>query len=279
MSVEHPAPIRWPTRSAALGWFAGGTLLGFVIPWAGTDLMDLNRDLYYLVHFTLVLSFLAVFLARTGVPWSRLLRRRLGWSLGLGALVAVPAVLNVLRDPATPRPDGAYLGFEVLWRGVVYGAVDAALLYVFPALVALVLLRGNTAGLGRRLVFAVLTLLLAVVVVGVYHLGYEQFRGPALLAPEIGAVQFSLPTVLTTNPAGAVVAHVAAHVAAVLHQYEGPTYLPPAGEGPRLLDGAAGAVAAGVWVLLTAVVWWRGRHWLLTGTRGAAPGRAGARRP
>ena len=230
----------------------------------GADLLTLNRDLYYVIYFTVVLSFLAAFLGRTRVDWPSLLRRRLLWSLALGVIVAIPAVFNVLSDPATTRPKGLYLGFEILWRGILYGVVDALILFAFPALVVLLLLRGNTSGLWRRLAFAGLTLLLVITITAAYHIGYSQFRDEDLREPEIGAVLNSVPTLLTANPAGALVVHTAVHVSAVVHEYEGQNYLPPAvSEEPELLGGGAGMIAAAAWLLLAVGIWWRGKRWLL----------------
>ena len=264
LSEVQQRPIAWPSRSAALAWYAGGALVAFSVAWIGSDLLNLNRDLYYLVYFTLVLSFIAVFLVRTRVDWPALLRIRLGWSIALGALVAVAAVRNVLGDASTDHPGGAYFGFEVLWRGVVYGLVDAAILFAFPALVTLLLLRGDVGSVSRRLVFAGLALVLVTTMTAAYHAGYSQFRDEDMREPEIGAVFNSVPTLLTANPAGAFVAHTSVHVTAVVHEYEGDSYLPPAATAEaEQLDGGAGLVAAMGWLLLTGLVWWRGRRWLL----------------
>jgi hypothetical protein len=42
-----------------------------------------------------------------------------------------------------------------------------------------------------------------------------------------GNAILSVPTLLTANPAGSIVAHATMHVTAVAHAYETPTYLPP----------------------------------------------------
>jgi hypothetical protein len=47
-----------------------------------------------------------------------------------------------------------YLAFEVGWRGVGYGGVDALALSVFPALVAVLILGVGRRGLARKLAFA-----------------------------------------------------------------------------------------------------------------------------
>lgn len=262
------------TRSRAwlLGWFCAEAVLLFLVSWVGADLLGLHHDLYLLVYFTVALSFLAAFVARSGVDWRSYLRRNLIWSVGLGVVVAVLGVRNVLRDDSTPRPTGAYFGFELVWRGLTYGVVDALMLYGLPALVAFLLLRGNLAGAGRKLGVAAVTLLLVVTATVTYHLGYAQFRDKDLREPVTGAVIMSVPTLLTANPAGAVLVHAAVHVSALTHEAEGGNYLPPAPQGyPERLDGPAGLAVAGGWLALTALVWWPGRRWLL----GQAPPAAG----
>ena len=58
------------------------------------------------------------------MTWDELTRH---WKLGslLGVVLGVVLVRNVLGEDATPRPDGAYFVFELIWRGGIYGAIDA----------------------------------------------------------------------------------------------------------------------------------------------------------
>jgi hypothetical protein len=44
---------------------------------------------------------------------------------------------------------------------------------------------------------------------------------------ETGNVLMSMPMLLTANPYGSVADHSAMHIAAVIHEYEGDTRLPP----------------------------------------------------
>ena len=62
---------------------------------------------------------------RTGLDLRTTLSRN--WKLGslLGLVLGVALVGNVFSEDATPRPDGAYFVFELIWRGGIYGAVDA----------------------------------------------------------------------------------------------------------------------------------------------------------
>lgn len=241
----------------ALLWLVAGAVLLFLVAWVGTDLLELQPDLYYLGYFTVAVAFLAVFLARNASALAPLWVLHLWQSLLVGALVGVALAGGVLAQAATPRPDGWRLGFEVLWRGVVYGCVDALTLYVFPAAVAYLLLRGNRDGPRRRVAFAVLALGLSLVVTTTYHLGYAEYRGGTLRFPEIGAVVANVPTVLTGNPLGAVLAHGSMHVTAVVHQNQGGEQhmLPPNGTADYADHGSSdlAAVLAAAWLLATGV--------------------------
>lgn len=230
-------------------WFVGGAIVAFLIPLLGADLLELHHDLYLLVYFTIAGTFLASFVAHQQIDWRGWLRTRMWWSVGAGAIVAFAIVRKVLSEPSMDHPSGAYFWFEVAWRGVLYGTVDALLLFVFPATVAYLLLRDGARR--RRLRFAGLALLLSLVITATYHLGYPQFRGADLTQPEIGAVLAWVPTALTGNPIGAVVVHDAFHVAANVHTYRSEIYLPPDLDGyAERGGGTAGLALAGAWIVI-----------------------------
>jgi hypothetical protein len=244
----HPTPSR-SERYHVGRWFVGGAIVAFLIPLIGANLLELHHDLYLLVYFTIAGTFLASFMAHQQIDWRRWLRTRMWWSVGAGAVVAFAIVRKVLSEPSMDHPSGAYFWFEVAWRGVLYGTVDALLLFVFPATVAYLLLRDGARR--RRLRFAGLSLLLSLVVTATYHLGYPQFRGADLTQPEIGAVLAWVPTALTGNPIGAVVVHNAFHVAANVHTYRSEIYLPPDLDGyAERGGGAAGLALAGAWIVI-----------------------------
>jgi hypothetical protein len=147
--------------------------------------------------------------------------------VGLGILVAGAQLWNVLGEPTTDRPQGAYFAFELLWRGVTYGVVDALLLSAFPGLVAYSVLRGRVGGFLGKVRFAAVALPLVLVITATYHLGYPQYREDGVGQPEIGNTIISLPMLATANPVGSVIAHATMHTAAVAHSYETDVFLPP----------------------------------------------------
>jgi hypothetical protein len=197
------------------------------VPYLGISVLGLQHDVYYLLYFGVTLGLLGTWAAVEHVDVAGAFRRQWPWSIGLGVAVAAFVVANVMSQDATARPGGAYLGFELLWRGVGYGVVDALLLTAFPCLIAYRILHGRIAGVRGRARYTALALPLVVLITATYHLGYPQYREDGVKQPEIGNTLISIPAFATANPAGSLVAHVSMHVAAVLHSYETPTFLPP----------------------------------------------------
>lgn len=208
-------------------WYLAGGLLAFAVPAVFSSAFALQHDLYYLVYFAVMGAFLGAYIVATRADVAGLFRRSWKLSLALGVLATAFVVFNVLGREATPRPSGAYFGFEVVWRGLIYGTVDAIVLTAFPALVAHRLLGDDVKGWVKRIGFAALALALIWTITATYHLGYDQFRRDGVASPEVGNTVMSLPAIITTNPAGSIVAHAAMHVTAVTHAYETGVFLPP----------------------------------------------------
>jgi hypothetical protein len=100
-----------------------------------------------------------------------------------------------------------------------------------------------------------LTVLLSMAITATYHLGYPQFRGSDLVQPEIGAVIANVPTALTGNPVGSIVAHATYHVGANVHTYRSATYLPPDLDGyAERGSGTAGPALAALWIVVAGTV-------------------------
>ena len=175
------------------------------------------------------MAWFAVFVSAYATELHDLWRHNLRLSLAVGAVAGAGLVAMVLSQAGTDHPDGWRFGFEILWRGLVYGSVDALTLFVFPAAVAYLLMHGNRKGAKRKAGFAGLALLLSLLVSTSYHLGYPEYRDADLRSPLIGTIVANVPTALTGNPLGAVVAHPMVHVAAVVHQRNGGStqMLPP----------------------------------------------------
>jgi len=223
------------TRSATIpdvvrqgAWFVFGSALAFAIPYVGVSQLHLQHDVYYGAYFAVTLALLGSYARAEQVDMRALFTRHWLSSLIIGIPVAAFVVANVFRtDDATSRPHGAYFAFELLWRGVGYGTVDALLLTVFPCVVAYTMLHGRMTTVFRRARFIAVALPMVLVITATYHLGYPQYRQGGVAKPEIGNTLISIPMLATTNPIGSIGAHISMHVTAVVHSYETPTFLPP----------------------------------------------------
>ena len=215
-----------------LRWFGIAAATGFAVPFIGTSVLDLPHDLYLGIYFAVVLGVFGAYAAATRLDVRATLSRH--WKLGvaLGVVFGLALVRNVLSEDATPRPHGAYYAFELIWRGGIYGAVDALLLTVLPCLVVYRSLGGRLAGWRRRIAYFAASLALVMTITAVYHLGFAQYREDGVRAPETGNTIISMPMLLSTNPIGSVADHAAMHISAVAHSYETEVRLPPPVSAP-----------------------------------------------
>lgn len=240
-----------------LTWYAAAAVLFFAVPFVGTDRLGLQPDLFYLGYFTVAVLFFAAFVSQHASELKGLWTLRLWPSLAIGAGVGAILAVGIFRQNGVAHAQGWHYPFEIVWRGLVYGTVDALTLYVFPAAVAYLLMHRDRSTLRRKAGFAGLALVLSMVVTATYHLGYTEFRDSTIRYPEIGAVMANVPIALTGNPVGAVVTHATMHTSAVIHQRNGGTQhmLPPRVDSSYPNHGS-GDLAAGLaagWLVAAAV--------------------------
>jgi NADH:ubiquinone oxidoreductase subunit 6 (subunit J) len=244
MSLSE-TPTAGTHRPRVLAWYAAAAVLFFLIPFVGTEWLGLQPDLYYLGYFTVALTFFVAFVSRNAALLKDLWTLHWWQSILVGAVAGAALAIGIFQQASTPHAEGWRFGFEIAWRGIVYGTVDALTLYIFPAAVAYLLLRGDRRTAARKVGFAGLALVLSMFVTATYHLGYTEFRDQTLRYPEIGAVVANIPTALTGNPVGAVVAHTTMHVASVVQQRDGGNQhmLPPRATGEYPNHGSSDLAA------------------------------------
>jgi hypothetical protein len=220
----------WHGLSVHWAWLAGGFALAFVVPYLLADVLEINRDLFYGLYALVVIALFAMWSRSTGYDLVAASKRHWIAAVLLGlASGAVLAAMVVRTEDATARPHGVELAGAVVWRGIVYGATDGLLLSVFPILVVFAAFAGTrlNSRLAGKVVIGIVALVASLAMTASYHSGYSDFRSDKMTKPLRGDVIWSAPTLLTLNPIGAPVAHVALHTSAVLHSYETDTFLPP----------------------------------------------------
>jgi hypothetical protein len=194
------------------------------------DQLESQRDVYYGLYGLAAVGPFLAWARSTGQSLSELVARHWRLALLLGLIFAAVSVLIVVRsEDSTPHPGGAEFIGAIIWRGLVYGAVDGLLLSAFPILVVFAALANSRLRQTRMGTVEVGTIALAasLLITATYHLGYSDFRSDKLRKPLTGDLVWSVPTLATLNPIGAPIAHAGLHVAAVTHSYETDTFLPP----------------------------------------------------
>ena len=211
-------------------WLAGGTIVSFLVPFVFADQLELQKDIYYGLYGVAAISLFVAWARDTGQSLREMAARRWRWAVGLGVVFACISVLIVLgTEDSTSHPDGLELVGAIIWRGLVYGAVDGLLLSAFPILVVFAAFASSRLRQRRAGTIAVGAIALAasLLITATYHLGYSDFRSDKVRKPLTGDLVWSVPTLATLNPVGSPIAHAGLHVAAVTHSYETDVFLPP----------------------------------------------------
>lgn len=210
-------------RQQTAAWLVGSAFLAFLIPALFVGWLELPRRLY-LIPFVLVAGgWCIAYLITMEYRWRRFLGNH--WLSGLVGAAVVGGLMigHVLTQPDSPAPLGFQRFVDIVWLGLIYGAVDALLLTVLPVHAALSLFthRSGTA------IPTLTALAVSVLVAGAYHLGYPEFRGVAVVGAMLGNGVFTLAMLITRSPVAPIAGHAAMHVAAVLHGYSTTFQLPP----------------------------------------------------
>lgn len=221
-----------PLRSISLaqaGWLAAAAVLGFLVSAIFAGLLRLPRQWFLVPYVGLSTAFIALYLRSTGVDLARAAGEHLLRGIVAAVVVGVFLVQNVRGQLGGGRAEGTELVFQLVWFGLVYGAVDGLLLSVVPVL-ATEHLAGGRDRPGTPFAWAAVgaaALVASMAVAAAYHLGYPEFQNAGLLRPVIGNAVITSSYLVSRNPLSPVLAHVIMHVAAVLHGPGSTVQLPP----------------------------------------------------
>jgi hypothetical protein len=211
-----------------LFWVMLAGLVGFAAAAIFSTWLHWHRNAFVLAYAGVTGAFFTSYVRTFRVRVMAPLRRR--WLTGsvIGLVAGALLAYGVSRQPASSHPAGTALVASLVWLGLVYGSLDALLLTVLPVLSVYgsrppeLLTRA-----APRVRWALLALLASLGVTAAYHLGFAEFRSPALLQPLIGNAIVTLAYLLAGTPVAPVLAHVIMHGAAVLHGMSTTVQLPP----------------------------------------------------
>ncbi len=184
-------------------WLAIGFVVAFGTPFLLTDVLDLNRDVFYGMYALAVAGLFTGWVRSTGYDLAAAVRRRWLLAIGLGTVCGGLLAMMVVRtEAATARPDGIKLVGALAWRGVLYGVTDGLLLSAFPILAVFAAFSGRTLMKRRRGKIAVgaIALIASLALTAVYHAGYSDFRSSKLTKPITGDAIWSAADVADAEP-------------------------------------------------------------------------------
>jgi hypothetical protein len=219
----------WTTWYGHLLWVLGVGVLSMAVTATFAGILELPRPIYLVFYFAVIGSLLYGYVRWSGVDVWKGFREHWIRGLILGSFFGFLAVQTVLIQSPSPTSQGAGLAFDLVWFGLIYGAVDGLLLSVFPVYStwrALSML-GWTERWYGKIVGGVLALVASMFMIALYHLGYPEFRGPQVLVVIVGVGAQSLGYLLSRSPLAPVISHIAMHVAAVLYGIASVSQLPP----------------------------------------------------
>jgi hypothetical protein len=214
-------------NASHLIWITFGALVGFAASFIFGDVLTLPLDLYYFIYFMLISVFFTIYMKKTRLNLREWFSKRLLWGILLGLTFAAMMAQNVLSRPPTEKFTGLYLVWLIFWRGLIYGAIDGLLLSVFPWIVTWRAFHAEKKPVRRKIAFALLAWLFILLVTSAYHAGYSDFRSKKIIQANIGNTMMSIPTLVSANPIGTPIAHMALHVVAVIHSPKTELFLPP----------------------------------------------------
>lgn len=207
-------------------WIAGMALASFILTYSAVDRLRLPRDWFVLVHVVVTGALLATYAAKSRVSRSELIG---SWRHGSGGALVTGAfmVLFVLKGPDSPQPAGASLAWAIAWLGLVYGTIDALLLSVFPVVATQRMVGTDAWTQGRLHASSLIALGVSLLLVATYHIGFPEFRGPAMTSALIGNGIMTLSYLATRSALSPLFAHLALHIAAVVYGYSSALPAPP----------------------------------------------------
>jgi hypothetical protein len=217
------------TWQGYFAWIVAAALVGLATTAIFSGVLELGRDWFLVAYIAVVIPFLTAFVRWSGIDTGEMARHHLRRGLVGAVITGAIMVAAVQRMDASPRAQGAELVWDILWLGVVYGIVDALILNVLPIVSVwrASTLLGHVTSWTGKIVTGAVGLAASMVVTTAYHLGYVEFRGNEVADPLVGNTIMSLGYLVCGNPITAIVAHIALHVASVIHGVDTTVTLPP----------------------------------------------------
>jgi hypothetical protein len=219
--VDLADTMTWAMAAALLAFLL---VLGFVVSWVATDVLDVSRQRY------IGLLALATALATVVVAWQSdttvadMVTHH--WVQGVLAGVATGVVVAaaIRKIPATLQRSGHDLHVAEAWEGVVYGISEGVLLSGLPAFVAWQ--AATDADWGTASAWAA-GLVASAAMIAVHHFGYWDYRNRQVLVVVGGCLILTVGYLATGSLLAPALGHVLMHVSGITKGVELPPHRHP----------------------------------------------------
>ena len=220
MTDEAAIHFLWILAAAGTGFSSAALFAG---------VLRMRRQTYLVPYIVLSTFLIAGYLLWSEANLEDLLIDNLLWGIAGALIIGALMVMNVLKQPASPRLHGWGLAADMTWSGAVYGVVDALLLAVIPVLATKNAFSelGWSTDISSQLAVGLTAIATCVLVTVAYHLGYPEFRNSSVRFPALGMAVSAAGYLVASNPFAAIGSHVMMHIAVVAHGTEKTLQLPP----------------------------------------------------
>ena len=213
-----------------LAWIVAVGIIGFTESFIFSDTLGVSRDLWVGIHAVVVGAIIYAYTRWASIDLGQVLRRHWVAGVVIGvATAALVAFLIVNGQAASPRDHGFSFAWDIVWLGIVYGAADALLLSILPVYAVWQASKdlGHTDSWTGKIGTAAVAMAASLLLTTAYHLGFTEFRNSHLFNAFIGNGIVSASYLLSGNPITAIMAHIAMHIASVVHGITSTVTLPP----------------------------------------------------
>ena len=204
-------------------WLFAAVLLVFGLPFIILRILKIPIDFFYLVFLASGITFMTIYLKRTSLRIRPALKS--GWALGsifaifigVGLLSYTLSIKSGLYQPELNTNI-----LVILWRGILFGMISAAMISVFPFVAVWRSFAGNNPGNLRKIWVSLLAVLAIFLTSLSYSAGVSGFRNKQIIYEAKVSVLTGLPTLLSGNPLASPIAGALLHTGTSMTTDYGP---------------------------------------------------------
>jgi hypothetical protein len=190
-------------------WIPLNGILVFCLPYLLVSQFGIALDTFYIVLYIFSIAFIGLYARMSQFNWAVSLKS--GWALGTISGVFIGLAFLSLASSSKPSVEASYFSaamLPLLWHGLLYGLVSAALVSVFPFVVVWRALSGINPGAVRKVGVTLVAIISIALMSSLYNLGLSDLRNDDL-GNQVGKSMIaSIPTIISGSPIAAPISNI-----------------------------------------------------------------------